>query len=248
MSRSSASASRRSAASRAAAARARPSRRTTRAASSSSSWTWRARGGSGALGFSARRRRHFTQLAPQLERAADAAQRLERRAGADHRDVTVIEKAAEEALVHVQALHLGEVHLHGGAGDEAALGDDPPVGENELRGAAAHEGHDDEREADEGGHGGDQRPAAAVEVNGGAGADDAQHAEEIRSREHPVRDGGAMHDALTRCQYGFDVAHGRLGRWPQQSELPEERYIAPDQVALVGAEVLSAPIVQPLAL
>ena len=78
----------------------------------------------------------------------------------------------------MQALHLGEVHLHGGAGYEAALGDDPAVGENELGGAAAHEGHDDEGEADDSGHGGDERPAAAVEVDGGARADDAEGAEQ----------------------------------------------------------------------
>src|SRR5947209_19106264 len=37
-----------------------------------------------------------------------------------------------------------------------------------------------------------------------------------------------------------------LCRWPQKSEMPKERDVAADQLALIASKIAAAPIVQPL--
>ena len=75
-------------------------------------------------------------VAAELERRVDLAKRLQAGAGAAHGDVAVVEEPAEERLVDVDALDLLDAHLDRVAADEAALEDDPPVGDRDLRGPA----------------------------------------------------------------------------------------------------------------
>ena len=49
-------------------------------------------------------------------------------------DIAVVEQATEDALVDVDALHLIHVHLDGVPVDEAALEDDPAIGDGDFGG------------------------------------------------------------------------------------------------------------------
>src|SRR5438132_7799965 len=62
---------------------------------------WRSPKTNGLRGFALSHLRHLAELAAQIQRPRDADQRLERGAGADHRDVAVIQQPAEERLVDV---------------------------------------------------------------------------------------------------------------------------------------------------
>ena len=59
-----------------------------------------------------------------------------------HRDVAVVEDAAENALVDVDALDLVEAHLERAALDEAGLVDDAHIGDVGLGGPAMEPGRD----------------------------------------------------------------------------------------------------------
>ena len=63
-------------------------------------------------------------MVAERERGVDQPERLEAGAGAADGDVAVVEEAAEQRLVDVDALDLVHVHLGGVAPDEAALQDD----------------------------------------------------------------------------------------------------------------------------
>src|SRR5438034_932256 len=92
----------------------------------------------------------------------DVRQRLDPHAGAVNDHIAVIEQAAEDGLVDVHALDLVHVHFHGVAAHEAALVDDPAVGDRDLRshpvkpGARQQDGSDDED---------DRRGSPTVEVD-----------------------------------------------------------------------------------
>src|SRR5947209_7961301 len=68
----------------------------------------------------------------QLQRMVDAAQRLNRLAGAANDDVAIIEQAARDALDDVDALDLVHMHLDRAAMNKTGLVDDPPVGHCHL--------------------------------------------------------------------------------------------------------------------
>src|SRR5450631_4801046 len=76
----------------------------------------------------------------EIERGADAVQRLPAFAGTVNGDVAVVQQPAENRLVDIDAFHLVHVHFDRVPLDEAALVYDAPVGHVDLGGPAPEPG------------------------------------------------------------------------------------------------------------
>src|SRR5205814_8911459 len=74
-------------------------------------------------------RRH---VIAKIDRAIDGVQALHGFAGAPAGDVAVIEYAAEDALIDIDALHFVHMQLDGVAIDESGLVADPPTGDGDV--------------------------------------------------------------------------------------------------------------------
>src|SRR5690348_2575068 len=147
------------------------------------------------------------------DRRIHVGERLDTDAHASDDDVAVVEDAAEDRLVDVDALDLVEMHLDGAPADEAALVDDAAVGHRNLGCPAAEPG--DEQQYGRAGEyegrqpvpyppGADRQPRVA-EPEDQRRKDQQQKAGQV---DGPMEIGGVAY-VLARLQHALDVAHGR---------------------------------------
>src|SRR5947209_2835702 len=167
----------------------------------------------------------------------DVRQRLDPHAGAVNDHVAIIEQAAEDGLVDVHALDLVHVHFHGVAAHEAALVDDPAVGDRDLRGhpvkpsARQQDGSDDEDDRRDGQDEEMQCRRARQKAGEDAGNGPQEQSRQIGDPGDP----GDVSHALAFLQDTVDIGH---------SGPPRTRPIRPGLARPTAFATSSAPRMQ----
>src|SRR6185437_5487984 len=157
------------------------------------------------------------------ERVADPLHWLERAAGAAHHQRAVAEEAAEDALVDIDALDLGAVHLDGVAGEDAALEDHALVGDGELGGGPTDRRRDGGDDGEHQHHPGQAQDDVLAEDTVLAGMRHIERADRERRRDDEEHDrpaidqpmeAGLIDDLLPRQQDLAHIAHRRPSSLP----------------------------------
>src|SRR5262249_8832837 len=148
----------------------------------------------------------------ELDRRIHLLERLDADADTTDEDVAVVEDAAEDRLIDVDAFDLVEMHLDGASANEAALVDDAPVGHRDLGGPAAKPGPEQPGGRHQQQGGGDPVPDAdgADRHRPVAEPEDQRREDQEQQARHvdkPVKVGGVA-NMLTRLQHALHVAHG----------------------------------------